>query len=46
MKNKKIQIVFEAGPTHNGFKSAKKLILVQQFQEQMQLNFKLLMLMK
>lgn len=26
MKNKKIQIVFEAGPTHNGFKSAKKLI--------------------
>ena len=25
-ENKKIQIVFEAGPTHNGFKSAKKLI--------------------
>jgi N,N'-diacetyllegionaminate synthase len=26
MKNKKIQIVFEAGPTHNSFKSAKELI--------------------
>ena len=45
MENKKIQIVFEAGP-HNGFKSAKKLIFSAAISGAMPLNFKLLMLMK